>query len=94
METVLPHTTPHHIMRLVNSAGNVLLVNDPATTEFGWGRKHGFIQPEVDRALLNGLRRFDGHSPSTRWLVVDPSRCASSTWRGLRNAQTNRGNRC
>lgn len=134
VETVLPHTTPHHIMRLVNSAGNVLLVNDPATTEFGWGRKHGFIQPEVDRALLNGLRRFDdvvvlyghsvfevaedeesvtvtarvksadgstaerrvrarylvgcdggksptrkrlgigfdGHSPSTRWLVVDP----------------------
>jgi 3-(3-hydroxy-phenyl)propionate hydroxylase len=59
VETVLPHTTPHHIMRLVNGAGNVLLVNDPATTEFGWGRKHGFIQPEVDRALLNGLRRFD-----------------------------------
>lgn len=68
VETVLPHTTPHHIMRLVKSAGNVLLVSDPATTEFGWGRKHGFIQPEVDRALLNGLRRFDdvvvvyGHS--------------------------------
>ena len=58
VETVLPHTTPHHIMRLVNGAGNVLLVNDPATTELGWMQTR-IIQPEVDRALLNGLRRFD-----------------------------------
>lgn len=60
VDTVEPHTNPHHIMRLVNGAGKVILVNDPQTTEFGWGRKHGFIQPAVDRALYEGLDRFDG----------------------------------
>jgi 3-(3-hydroxy-phenyl)propionate hydroxylase len=59
VETVQPHTNPHHIMRLVNGAGKVLLVNDPKTLEFGWERKHGFIQPEVDRALYEGLFRYD-----------------------------------
>jgi 3-(3-hydroxy-phenyl)propionate hydroxylase len=54
VETVLPHTTPHHIMRLVDSAGNVLLVNGRATTEFGRGRKHGFIQPEGPRSDASG----------------------------------------
>lgn len=59
VETVRPHTNPHHIMRLVNGSGKVLLVNDPKTLEFGWERKHGFIQPAVDRALHEGLDRFD-----------------------------------
>ncbi|WP_459548585.1 bifunctional 3-(3-hydroxy-phenyl)propionate/3-hydroxycinnamic acid hydroxylase MhpA [Nocardia sp. X0981] len=58
VEKVRPHTNPHHIMRLVNGAGKVVLVNDPQTDEFGWARKHGFIQPEVDRALYEGLLRF------------------------------------
>lgn len=58
-EEVLPHTTPQHIMRLVDGSGRTMLVNDPKTTVFGWGRKHGFIQPEVDRVLCNGLDRFD-----------------------------------
>lgn len=58
VETVRPHTNPHHIMRLVNGAGKVILVNDPTTMEFGWERKHGFIQPAVDRALYEGLDRF------------------------------------
>ena len=59
VDTVRPHTNPQHIMRLVNGAGKVILVNNPQTVEFGWERKHGFIQPEVDRALYNGLERFD-----------------------------------
>lgn len=59
VDAVRPHTNPHHIMRLVNGAGKVILVNDPQTDEFGWDRKHGFIQPEVDRALLEGLARYD-----------------------------------
>lgn len=59
VDSVLPHTTPQHIMRLVNGAGKVILVNNPQTDEFGWGRKHGFIQPAVDRALFEGLARFD-----------------------------------
>lgn len=43
VDDVLPHTTPQHIMRLVNGAGRTLLTNDPRTEVFGWGRKHGFI---------------------------------------------------
>lgn len=58
VDTVKPHTNPQHIMRLVNGAGKVLLLNNPQTDEFGWDRKHGFIQPEVDRALYEGLARF------------------------------------
>jgi 3-(3-hydroxy-phenyl)propionate hydroxylase len=53
------HTVPHHIMRLVNGKGQVLVTNDPATEEFGWPRKSGFVQPLVDRELLAGLDRFD-----------------------------------
>ncbi|WP_280501764.1 bifunctional 3-(3-hydroxy-phenyl)propionate/3-hydroxycinnamic acid hydroxylase [Nocardia farcinica] len=58
VDAVRPHTSPQHIMRLVNGAGKVVLVNDPHTDEFGWARKHAFIQPEVDRALYEGLTRF------------------------------------
>lgn len=58
-EAVRPHTSPQHIMRLVNGAGKVMVVNNPQTEEFGWERKHSFIQPEVDRALYEGLARFD-----------------------------------
>ncbi|KSZ57751.1 3-(3-hydroxyphenyl)propionate hydroxylase [Rhodococcus pyridinivorans KG-16] len=59
-DAVLPHTSPQHIMRLVNGAGKTILVNNPQTDEFGWERKHGFIQPEVDRVLYEGLSRFSG----------------------------------
>lgn len=51
VEAIRPHTNPQHIMRLVNGAGKVMLVNNPQTVEFGWERKHGFIQPEADKAL-------------------------------------------
>lgn len=56
-ETVLPHTTPQHIMRLVNGKGTVLTHNAPTTDEFGWPRKNAFIQPLVDQAMLEGLSR-------------------------------------
>lgn len=59
VDTVRPHTSPQHIMRLVNGAGKVILVNNPQTDEFGWERKHAFIQPEVDRALYDGLAGYD-----------------------------------
>ncbi|QNE16406.1 bifunctional 3-(3-hydroxy-phenyl)propionate/3-hydroxycinnamic acid hydroxylase [Pseudarthrobacter sp. NBSH8] len=70
-EQVKPHTTPQHIMRLVNGAGKTILENNPETMEFGWHRKHSFIQPEVDRVLHEGLSRFDnvrvlfGHTVET-----------------------------
>ncbi|MGG7100148.1 bifunctional 3-(3-hydroxy-phenyl)propionate/3-hydroxycinnamic acid hydroxylase [Rhodococcus sp. 24CO] len=59
VDAIRPHTNPQHIMRLVNGAGKVMLVNNPQTVEFGWERKHGFIQPEADRALYEGLSRFE-----------------------------------
>lgn len=68
---VLPHTNPQHIMRIVNASGAVMLVNNPQTKEFGWDRKHGFIQPEVDRVLYEGLARFDDISVLFNHTVVD-----------------------
>lgn len=59
VDQVKPHTAPQHIMRLVNGSGKTILINNPQTNEFGWERKHSFIQPEVDKALYEGLSRFD-----------------------------------
>lgn len=75
VDAVRPHTNPHHIVRLVNGSGSTILVNDPKTQEFGWERKHGFIQPEVDRVL------FEGSPDSTR------CRCCSVT-RSSRSRKT------
>lgn len=61
-ERIEPYTVPHHVVRLVNGTGQVLATNDPRTQEFGYPRKHGFIQPLVDRELAAGLDRFDGTS--------------------------------
>lgn len=58
-EAVLPHTTPHHIQRFVNGSGRLLAQINPSAETFGWPRKHAFIQPLVDRELLNGLDRYD-----------------------------------
>lgn len=57
-DEVTPFTVPHHVMRLVNGHGKVILTNDPGGEPFGWPRKHGFIQPLVDKALFGGLARY------------------------------------
>ncbi|MFD0856949.1 bifunctional 3-(3-hydroxy-phenyl)propionate/3-hydroxycinnamic acid hydroxylase [Actinomadura adrarensis] len=57
-EQIRPYTVPHHIARMVNGEGKVLAVNDPKSQEFGFPRKHGFIQPLVDKELAAGLARF------------------------------------
>lgn len=59
VDEVAPFTIPHHVMRLVNGHGEVILTNDPKGEPFGWPRKFGFIQPLVDKALYEGLARFD-----------------------------------
>ncbi|MFF9543595.1 FAD-dependent monooxygenase [Streptomyces albidoflavus] len=59
-ERVRPFTVPHHVVRLVNGTGKVLATNNPRTEEFGYPRKHGFVQPLVDRELAAGLDRFAG----------------------------------
>ncbi|MDR5699430.1 bifunctional 3-(3-hydroxy-phenyl)propionate/3-hydroxycinnamic acid hydroxylase [Agromyces aerolatus] len=58
IQDVLPHTTPNHIMRLVNGRGRILAEIAPAAVEFGWSRRNAFVQPAVDRALYDGLSRF------------------------------------
>ncbi|WP_185734858.1 bifunctional 3-(3-hydroxy-phenyl)propionate/3-hydroxycinnamic acid hydroxylase [Micromonospora globispora] len=59
VDQVAQHTVPQHIARLVNGKGQVLVENNPRTDEFGWPRKHGFVQPLVDRELHAGLDRFE-----------------------------------
>jgi 3-(3-hydroxy-phenyl)propionate hydroxylase len=56
---VLPHTTPQHIMRMVNGKGQVLANVAPGAQDYGWSRRNGFIQPLVDAELLEGLSRYD-----------------------------------
>ncbi|GAB2746322.1 bifunctional 3-(3-hydroxy-phenyl)propionate/3-hydroxycinnamic acid hydroxylase MhpA [Sinomonas soli] len=58
VEKVLPHTVPDQRIRLVNGRGTVIGIIDPATRVFGWPRRNGFVQPLVDRVLLEGLHRF------------------------------------
>lgn len=58
VEEVAPFTVPHHIMRMVNGSGEVIMTNDPQGRPFGHARKHGFLQPLVDNAFYEGLSRF------------------------------------
>lgn len=58
VDEVLPHTTPQHVMRLVNGKGQVIAEIKPGTREFGWSRRNAFVQPLVDRVLADGLDRF------------------------------------
>jgi 3-(3-hydroxy-phenyl)propionate hydroxylase len=58
VDGVLPHTTPNQVLRFVNRKGDVLLEVDPKDEVYGWPRRSGFIQPLVDRVLLEGLERF------------------------------------
>ncbi len=68
IEEITPFTIPpHHVMRLVNGHGEVILTNDPKGEPFGWPRKHGFIQPWWTR-------------PCTRaWLASTASMSGSTT---------------
>jgi 3-(3-hydroxy-phenyl)propionate hydroxylase len=58
VDKVLPHTVPDQKIRIVNGDRKVLAEINPTTREFGWPRRNGFIQPLVDKALLEGLARY------------------------------------
>lgn len=58
LDSVLPHTTPAHAMRMVSGRGRVMAEMRPTTDEFGWSRRNAFVQPLVDAALAAGLERF------------------------------------
>ncbi|KAA0875636.1 bifunctional 3-(3-hydroxy-phenyl)propionate/3-hydroxycinnamic acid hydroxylase [Nitrincola tapanii] len=59
IDKVLPHTTPYHWMRFLTPKGRCFASIEPKTDEFGWSRRNAFIQPQVDRVLFEGLKRFD-----------------------------------
>ena len=57
-ESVLQHTCPDHAMRFLGANGQLIAEIAPGMGPYGWSRRHGFIQPLVDRELLAGLDRF------------------------------------
>ncbi|TFD52269.1 bifunctional 3-(3-hydroxy-phenyl)propionate/3-hydroxycinnamic acid hydroxylase [Cryobacterium frigoriphilum] len=58
IDEVLPHTTPNHIMRIVNGRGKVMIEIKPKTREFGWSRRNSFSQPDVDKLVWQELARY------------------------------------
>ncbi|RAN79186.1 monooxygenase [Bacillus sp. SRB_336] len=58
VDKVLPHTVPDQKIRIVNGDRRILAEINPTTREFGWPRRNGFIQPLVDKELLEGLARY------------------------------------
>lgn len=59
IDRVLEHVVPDQQLSYVAADGRTLADFLPATQEFGWPRKNGFIQPLIDRVLFEGLARFD-----------------------------------
>jgi len=59
IEQVLPHTTPNHAMRFLTPKGHCFADIQPMTREFGWPRRNAFIQPHVDKVLLENLKNYD-----------------------------------
>lgn len=58
-DAVVAHTIPGQKMRFLTMTGKTFALIDPQTKEFGWPRRSSFIQPMIDRILLDGLARFD-----------------------------------
>src|SRR5574343_686519 len=59
VDQVLPHTTPNHAMRFLTPKGHCFADIQPMTREFGWSRRNAFIQPQVDKVLLENLQQYD-----------------------------------
>lgn len=57
-DVIADHTTPDQKMRFLTMSGKTFALIDPKTREFGWPRRSTFIQPMIDRILLDGLERF------------------------------------
>lgn len=59
-DRILPHTMPNMLNRFFNGRGKLLAEIAPQGRPYGWPRKFGFLQSDIDRELLNGLERFPG----------------------------------
>lgn len=71
VDEVLPHTIPDQKIYMVNGDRQILSEVNPTTREFGWPRRNGFVQPLVDRVLLDGLKRFPNTAVRFSTEVVD-----------------------
>lgn len=71
VEDVLPHTIPDQKIYMINGDRQILSEVNPTTREFGWPRRNGFVQPLVDKVLLDGLKRFPCTSVRFCTEVVD-----------------------
>ena len=71
VDEVLPHTIPDQKIYMINGDRQILSEVNPTTREFGWPRRNGFVQPMVDRVLLDGLKRFPNTSVRFCTEVVD-----------------------
>lgn len=71
VDEVLPHTIPDQKIYMVNGDRQILSEVNPTTREFGWPRRNGFVQPLVDKVLLDGLKRFPSTSVRFCTEVVD-----------------------
>jgi len=58
VEEVRKHTTPDQWLKFLTASGRCFASVEPRTREFGWPRRNAFIQPLVDRVLLEALGRF------------------------------------
>jgi 3-(3-hydroxy-phenyl)propionate hydroxylase len=58
VDDVLPHTTPNQWLRFMTARGRCFASIEPRLRPYGWPRRNAFIQPLVDRVLLDGLARF------------------------------------
>lgn len=71
VDEVLPHTIPDQKIYMINGDRQILSEVNPTTREFGWPRRNGFVQPLVDKVLLDGLKRFPNTSVRFCTEIVD-----------------------
>lgn len=70
VERVREHIASDQWIRYVTPRGRCFASVEPRSREFGWPRRNAFVQPLVDRVLLEGLGRYGmdvlfGHSLTT-----------------------------
>lgn len=57
-DAVQKHTLPDQWIRYITPKGRCFATVEPRARPFGWPRRNSFVQPLVDRVLLEGLARF------------------------------------
>ena len=58
-ERVLPYTFPNQWLDFRTARGKTFAIVKPKGEPFGFPRRNAFIQPLIDRVLLQGLTRYD-----------------------------------